>query len=192
MKEEPLVIIDRRSSSRTDEDREREEQEQEREKAKAWGEKMAEKRKSEAQAREAARSASQSGPQPVTAINGKVTPMWQEVAYTVAFFNLNGSQVAGGRCIGQRSDGKIFIADYVFTPFYDEGFDWTKEAKRRLDTYLLCACSDLGACALHQGDPWMAEGWARLTADTTRPMPKVIELYFRAEKARAPRILAPR
>ena len=98
---------------------------------------------------------------------------WREVAYTltpkVAPFGL--VAIAGKAC-GVRSDDEAFFAVYDLPWIYPEHFDWTVEARQRLDTFLNCACSVLvGACPYHQ---MLMEAWGQQDALRNRILPEEI------------------
>lgn len=180
-KEPAFKVVERRSSQRTDEDRaldvKREEDKRQAETAR--------KRLEVAQEREARRRGQLSiGKSPFAIDTSKAGNYWKEIAYTVILTNVNGMTLAVGRCLGDCSDGRMAYADYVFGPKWEEGFDWTKEARSRLETYLNCTCSSQGPCLEHQGNPWMEEGMSRVQKQSQQAMPAILEKYYRAEMAK--------
>lgn len=79
---------------------------------------------------------------------------WVEVGYTLSpKINRGGNIVAvAGLVAGMRSDAVRFHAMYDMPWLYPANFDWTVQAKKRLDSFLDCACSQLtGMCAFHKG-----------------------------------------
>lgn len=96
--------------------------------------------------------------------------VWTEVAYTltpkVAPFGL--VAIAGKAC-GVRSDKEGFFAVYDLPWIYPEHFDWTIEAKNRLDTFLSCDCSLIGGiCSYHK---LMMDQWAQEDAMRNHILP---------------------
>jgi len=86
---------------------------------------------------------------------------WIEVAYTLlGKMSPYGLVAVVGKACGIRSDGQNFFAIYDLPWIYPESFDWTNEAKKRLDTFLECDCSLINSpCAYHRlmMDQWMKE-----------------------------------
>jgi hypothetical protein len=66
-----------------------------------------------------------------------------------------------GLVIGIRiTDDQSFFAKMTLpVNNYPEGYDWTACVKKRLDTYLECACSAEGPCKFHQAinSTWESE-----------------------------------
>lgn len=92
--------------------------------------------------------------------------IWTEVSYTLSpKMTPQGACVAvSGKACAIRSDGESFFAMYDLPWIYPEAFDWTKEAKARLDTFLECACSlHGGPCVYHRGliAQWMQDDQLR-------------------------------
>lgn len=104
---------------------------------------------------------------------------WAEIAYTVQLrvVSMAGMVAICGQAHGIRDDGSPFFARYDLPLVYPEGFDWTREAKARLDTFLsdTCSCSQFGPCAYHVmlSEEWTKEDMLRnrLTeAEIPRPL----------------------
>jgi hypothetical protein len=102
---------------------------------------------------------------------------WQDVAYLVAFMGLNGQNVVSGRSVGLRDDGVVCIADYIFSPIWAEGFDWTVVGRERLETYLVC-------------EEWLEEGVQRLSSLGQNGVPMAMEALVRKQQG-ASRIIRP-
>ena len=120
---------------------------------------------------------------------------WSSYAFTVIMIPLGqqGQVVTAGRCVGVRSDGAMATGDVIFPPIWKEGFDWTRLAKQRLDSYLLCQCSPGGYCGLHRGDnPWFEEDMGKIQQQMMGPLPEALALLQKAEQARQSRIVIPR
>lgn len=117
---------------------------------------------------------------------------WKDVAFMIAFLNVNGSQVVSGRAVGLRSDGRAFVADYLFSPVWERGFEWTAVAECRLDTFLNCECKDGLACEMHEKTcrQWLIEGVERLQSVGSQGVPEAVEAFMRAQQQN-PRIIAP-
>ena len=117
---------------------------------------------------------------------------WEDVAYMVAFMGLNGQNVVSGRSVGLRDDGAVCIADYIFSPLWTEGFDWTAVGRERLDTYLVCECEEDKTCEYHVGmmQEWLQEGLERLTALGQSPIPMAMEAFIRKQQS-TPKIIRP-
>lgn len=78
---------------------------------------------------------------------------WKEVAYTLVplVHPQMGITAIAGKACGIRSDDLSMFAMYDLPWVYPEHFDWTVEARNRLDTFLDCACSTVaGLCSYHQ------------------------------------------
>jgi hypothetical protein len=124
---------------------------------------------------------------------------WKSVAYIIVVNqDQNGQPLIFGRGAGMATDENCFQADYLFPARWDEGFDWTAVAKQRLDTYLQCPCDmKSGPCEFHRRknpQGWFKEDSDRDRENGLRAVPEVLEVLFKAERARqqAQRILAPR
>jgi hypothetical protein len=117
---------------------------------------------------------------------------WKDVAFMIAFLNINGNQTISGRALGLRDDGRAFFADYLFTPVWEEGFDWTAVAKDRLDTFLNCGCQDGAACEMHEKtvQSWLVEGVNRIQAIGSQGVPPAVEAFMKAQQQQ-PRIIHP-
>lgn len=124
---------------------------------------------------------------------------WVSVAFVITLSQgSNGEPVVLGRALGLADDENIFQADYIFGMRWEPGFDWTVDAKRRLDTFLTCTCSrQSGPCQYHRRVApvgWAKEDLNRIREENERVVPKVIEVLSRGERDRiqATRILTPR
>lgn len=120
---------------------------------------------------------------------------WEDVGYLIVFIPSNGGPIVAGRAAGLRGDGKTFVADYFLPQIYPEHFDWTVEARKRLDTFLGCECSSSGPCAVHKLylDQWLQADIQRIQLIGNSPVPKAIEMFMKAEQAkRASSIAIPR
>ena len=110
----------------------------------------------------------------------------------------DGQPLVIGRALGLANDDNVFFADYLFPPRWRKNFDWTIPAKIRLDTFLQCPCSPkTGPCPYHRratNGGWTKEDQDNIREDGSRPASKVLEVFFRAERAKqqAQRIIAPR
>lgn len=123
---------------------------------------------------------------------------WTSVAYLIVFNHAaNGEPVIMGRAAGLADDECLFTADYIFGMRWEQGFDWTVDAKRRLDTFLTCTChTRTGPCDYHHRMAprgWQKEDIDRIRDEGNRVIPKVVELLMKAELTRqqAQRIMAP-
>ena len=127
---------------------------------------------------------------PGTSLPNKHT--WQDVAYLVAFMGLNGQNVVSGRSVGLRDDGVVCIADYIFSPIWAEGFDWTVVGRERLETYLVCECEEDKVCEYHVGkmQEWLEEGVQRLWSLGQNGVPMAMEALVRKQQG-ASRIIRP-
>lgn len=124
---------------------------------------------------------------------------WKSIGYwCVPTPMQDGTILLIGRAHGLADDGNIFQADYLVDQHWDSGRDWTIDAKRRLDTFLLCPCDmKTGPCQFHRrltNGGWQKEDTSRIRENGDRPLPEVLEVLFRAERAKqqAQRIIAPR
>ena len=107
----------------------------------------------------------------------------------------NAGPIVTGRAVGLRSDGLCFLADYFLSPIYPEHFDWTEEARKRLDTFLGCDCMRGGACSVHKlyVPQWIKADTQRLELIGSQQVPEAIEVMVKAERSRAAsNILVPR
>lgn len=91
-----------------------------------------------------------------------------------------------GRGVGLREDGVCCIADYLFPPVWPEDTDWTKEVRKRLNTWLGCDCATGLPCEMHRREPakWQQADFERLEKLKQRPLPEALEIMMRAEQAR--------
>jgi hypothetical protein len=131
---------------------------------------------------------------PITAdiaFGAAVKHTWKNVGYAVVIMGINGNQCIAGRAIGLRSDGEPYMADYLFSPIWEEGFDWTAEARKRLDTFLGCACSDR-PCPSHElaMTAWMQGDINRINECSQKPVPEAIEMFIDHQRKK-PNIVIP-
>lgn len=117
---------------------------------------------------------------------------WSDVAFMIAFMNVNGQQVISGRCLGLRSDNRTFVADYLFSPVWERGLDWTAIAEERLNTFLNCGCQDGTACEMHQKtcEAWLIEGVQRIQSVGAQGVPPAVEAFMKAQQQK-PQIITP-
>ena len=112
---------------------------------------------------------------------------WKDVAYVLAWMpSRDGSLMGIGRAVGIRSDGVgPFTADYVLPNIWKSGFDWTLEARKRLDTFLNCDCTRSGPCAVHRIylPQWIKADSQRIEMHNSLPLPECVEVLMRAEVA---------
>jgi hypothetical protein len=123
---------------------------------------------------------------------GAAKTTWRDVAFMIAFMNVNGQQVISGRCLGLRSDGRTFVADYLFSPVWERGLDWTAIAEDRLNTFLDCGCLDGTACEMHQKtcEAWLIEGVQRIQSVGAQGVPPAVEAFMKAQQQK-PQIITP-
>lgn len=120
---------------------------------------------------------------------------WKNVAYMIVLIGSQGGPLVSGRAIGLRADEKFFIADYFLPPIYPEHFDWTVEARKRLDTFIGCDCTSAGPCGVHKMylPQWLQADTQRLELIGSRPVPEAVEVMIKADQARkASQIAIPR
>lgn len=124
---------------------------------------------------------------------------WESEDYIITINQgSDGNPLITGRALGLANDGNVFFVDVLFPPRWKRNYDWTLEARQRLDTFLQCSCSpNDGPCPWHRrkiNGGWLREDQQRIQEDGQRPASKVLEVYFKAESAKrqATRILAPR
>jgi hypothetical protein len=124
---------------------------------------------------------------------------WTSLEYMLAIQRGPGGEImVMGRVAALDQEENVFVADYILSPRWEPGSDWTVQAKRRLDTFLDCPCSPAkGMCPFHQKmapDGWIKEDAKRIEQDGKKTVSKVIEVLSKAEATRqnAQRILAPR
>ena len=117
---------------------------------------------------------------------------WKDVAFMIAFMNINGNQVISGRAVGLRSDDRSFVADYLFTPVWERGLDWTAISEERLNTFLDCGCQDGTACEMHKKtcEQWLIEGVERIQNVGAQGVPMAVEAFMKAQQQR-PQIITP-
>lgn len=75
---------------------------------------------------------------------------WKDVRYNIAvFIKKVGNPLAGesivadhvvGRCMGDRSDGKVFFASVIIPWIWEDKEDWRITARARLDSFLFPDC----------------------------------------------------
>lgn len=116
------------------------------------------------------------------------TAGWKSVGYVVVLGNGGqGGMMVVGRAMGMRESGEAFSADWLFSPIWREGFDWTKYAKKRLDTLLACKCDNAGnVCDVHRRSikQWMEQDIQRLNNIARDPVPEAVEVMMKAEHER--------
>jgi hypothetical protein len=112
---------------------------------------------------------------------------WKDVGYMIVLVPSNAGPIVAGRAVGLRSDEKCFIADFFLPPIYPEHFDWTTEARKRLDTFISCDCAGRSPCSIHKlyVPQWIKADTQRLELIGSSPVPAAIEVMVRAERARA-------
>ena len=112
---------------------------------------------------------------------------WKNVAYMIVLIGTNNGPLVSGRAVGLRSDGKFFIADWFLPPIYPEHFDWTVEARKRLNTFIGCECTNVAPCATHKMymPQWVKQDTQRLELIGHTPVPEAVEVVVKAERARA-------
>lgn len=111
---------------------------------------------------------------------------WKNVAYMIVLFGSQGGPLVCGRAVGLRSDGKFFVADWIFPPIYPEHFDWTVESRKRLDTFLGCDCMSTAPCGVHKMyiPQWQEADGQRIALIGSAPVPEAVEVMMKAEQAR--------
>jgi hypothetical protein len=112
---------------------------------------------------------------------------WLDVAYMLTLTQGSQGFIFIGRCVGERSDGRPFIGDWLLPPLWPEGLQWEPKAKERLDTFLDCECVERTPCAIHKVylPQWQQADIQRLNLMASAPMPRAIEVLVLAEKAAA-------
>jgi len=116
---------------------------------------------------------------------------WESVGFIlVQIPNQGGHPILSGRAVGVRKDGVgPFAVDFFLPPIWPEDLDWTKEARKRLNTFLNCSCRTGagGACAVHklQIPEWVKSDSQRLEMMGNTPLPRAIELMMQASKVAA-------
>lgn len=132
-------------------------------------------------------------------VHGEVQA-FKSVGYTLVEMAINGQQMLAGRAAGLRTDDKVFTADWLFPPVWDEDLNWQAEAKKRLLTFKSCACDRQGRCKFHgEACPgrmtpgkWLEEDMNRLKKVSQTPLCEALEILMKAEMARSQsRIVAP-
>jgi hypothetical protein len=107
----------------------------------------------------------------------------------------DGSMIVMGRSIGIRGDGMPVCADYWFPTVWPKGLDWTKETRKRLDTFLGCSCAARSPCATHRMylQQWIQQDIQRIRLSQSAPPPRAMEVYILAERAaQASAVVVPR
>lgn len=137
--------------------------------------------------------------EPVVIEPEKARGEWIEVVfYPVLVPQPDGSPMLFGRAAGLRGDDVPFVADVMLPPRWDAGYDWTVEARKRLDTFLECNCTSAGPCGVHQMyfKQWPEADMQRCSFIMQSPLPRVMEVIFTAERARQaakrPNLVVPR
>lgn len=120
---------------------------------------------------------------------------WRSVGYMLVLLaGPNGAQIPAVRAAGTRaSDGQTFVADTMFMPVLSENWNWKDEVKRRLDTFLDCPCKMTTHCGLHVHylKQWAMADQQKFEMAAKMPVPESLEVLFRAEHEKAPRIVKP-
>ena len=125
---------------------------------------------------------------------------WKSVGYVVAFLPLGQAQVLMVRAAGLRTDEQLFTADYAMPPVWEDGMDFTAEARKRLDTFKSCSCDKKGPCKFHAEvmpgavgpGRWLEEDMKRLQAMQGGQLPEAVEVLMKVEAARAQnRVIVP-
>lgn len=108
---------------------------------------------------------------------------WKEISYMTASLKQPSGMIQLGKAIGIRGDDRVFDVDYVFPPFWREDESWQKEARKRLDTFLGCSCSELGICNMHimLQESWMKADSERLTVLQQRGMPNPLKAFLETQ-----------
>jgi len=130
---------------------------------------------------------------PVTEEVSKGRRTWKNIGYMVCPANTpNGLMILGKAC-GLRGDGLSCAADYLLMPTEPEHFEWKKEARRRLNTFLGCECTNSIPCHVHRIaiENWKKEDFERLQAFAKKPMPEAVEAFIKTA-TKQPSILVPR
>ena len=117
---------------------------------------------------------------------------FRDIGYTLVQLNIGGQRMFAGRAVGLRTDEKVFVADWMLPPVWEEDLSWQAEAKKRLLTYKSCSCDSRGRCAFHveacagQLGPgkWIEEDMQRLRKVSTTPLCEALEVLMKAEAAR--------
>jgi hypothetical protein len=81
-----------------------------------------------------------------------MSKVWQGLAYTYSCFPIKTPQGQGIVIIGVAGairDDKQFTTGIVLPLISPEDYDWKKDAKARLDTYLECECNSFSKCLFH-------------------------------------------
>ena len=111
---------------------------------------------------------------------------WKSTDLLIVLNNVGGQMMIMGRALGLRSDDSFFCADWVLPPRWHDGIDWPKEARKRLDTFLNCECTNHGPCVEHQFNipQWMRADGERLNLLAREPLSEAIEVMQKVEMAR--------
>ena len=114
--------------------------------------------------------------------------IWVEVLYMWALQPVNPQvMIIKLRAVGERGDGKPFIADVPLLPTPPEDMESLRdEAKRRLDTFLGCECTygAEGTCRKHRNlfREWQ-EAFERQNLELGKlPVPRCLETLQKAEE----------
>ena len=102
------------------------------------------------------------------------------------------------RAAGLRTDEILFTADYALPPVWEDGTDFTAEARKRLDTFKGCCCDGKSRCKFHgEAMPgplgpgkWLEKDIERLQKIQNTPLPEAVEVLMKAEANRS-RIVVP-
>lgn len=119
---------------------------------------------------------------------------WKDVKYNIAgYIRRVGNALAGerveldhvfGRCLGERSDGKVFFATTILPWIWDDpAYDWKMVARSRLDSFLFpeCKCDarteESKVCEFHLDaiGQWESDDRRSMGLAEARKMPKANE-----------------
>jgi len=118
---------------------------------------------------------------------------WKNVGYMICPAQGPQGLLILGKACGLRQDGLSCFADYLFLPIEPEHFEWKKEARRRLNSFLGCDCTNSLQCHVHQIaiNNWKKEDFERLEAFSKKPMPEAVEEFIKTA-TKQPNIVVPR
>ena len=119
--------------------------------------------------------------------------IWKNVGYMICPAQGPQGLLILGKACGLRQDGLSCFADYLFLPIEPEHFEWKKEARRRLNSFLGCDCTNSLQCHVHQIaiNNWKKEDFERLEAFSKKPMPEAVEEFIKTA-TKQPNIVVPR
>mgnify|MGYP001578509397 CR=1 FL=1 len=118
---------------------------------------------------------------------------WKDTAYMVVMMRTPSGTMVAGRAVGERSDGRVFVADWIFPPVWQKETEWTQYAQKRLDKYLGSKCIETEVCSDHKRylPQWGQADMDRLNRIATQAVPSCIETLMRAEQARQSALYTP-